>query len=336
MKDSRHHKVANAVGHALAAAGIARDFPVLAGISGGLDSMVLLDALRAVGQSTIVVHLDHRLRGRESTADAAFVAARCAPMPCVCGRSDVAKLAARENLSIEAAGRFARRALFARAARKYKTCHLLLAHHADDQAETVMWNLLRGSGLAGAAGMAGESWQDFPGGTRVQVIRPLLGLRRKELESHARSHALAWREDASNADPGFTRNRLRHQVFPVLDAATGRDTITALARFADIAREDNRMLDQMAVEALASLHRDHGTLDLAGMRALPMALRRRVLILWIVSRPLPVPAYDDITRALAVIDGSARPARANLPGNFHLARREKRIWLEGPDGNPAR
>lgn len=322
--------VLEAVGTALAAAGIGRDTTVLAGISGGLDSMVLLDALQTLGQAMVVVHLDHRLRGKSSTADAKFVREACGTIPCVVGRRDVAAMAAAENLSIESAGRLARRMLFARVARRHKAVHLLLAHHADDQAETVLWNMLRGSGLAGASGMSPAAWQDFPGGTRLHLVRPLLHLRRGDLESHAAGRALVWREDASNNDPSFTRNRMRHVVMPVLTAAAGRDAAAAIARFATIAGDDNALLDQLAADALTRIIQSPLSLDLAGLRALPLALRRRVVVLWLATHAVPSPTFDDITRILAVITNTSRPSRTNLPANHHVARRAKRLWLEPP------
>ena len=197
------------------------DESVLVGVSGGRDSMALLHWLKEHGFCKIVVcHLDHGLRA-ESRADARFVAdfAKTLCAQCEVARSNVAALAKRRKISIEAAAREARYKFFARMARKHSCPHLFLAHHADDQVETFLFNLLRGSGSAGLGGMSPHSLRD----DGLVVLRPLLGVWREEIDAYIAAHALPFREDGSNTDPRYTRNRIRHAALPALEAALGRE-----------------------------------------------------------------------------------------------------------------
>jgi len=193
-------------------AGIDAETSLLLGVSGGVDSMVLLDLLwRFLGESGLhlqVVHLDHQIR-EQSGKDAEFVAKHCVELgiPCRVERVDVPALARERGLSLETAGREARREVFLRQAKIDGCRYIVLAHHRDDQAETFLQRLLRGSGKSGLSGMSelqGLWW------------RPLLSFSRQEILAYAEQRKLVWVEDASNADTIYLRNRIRHQLLPLL------------------------------------------------------------------------------------------------------------------------
>ena len=200
--------------------------PLLVAVSGGVDSMVLLRALAATGRKPVVLHFDHGWR-TESAADAKWVhdAARRYGLKFVAGKMRPSAKGARE-----ADARAARYAFFARVARKLKTPDLVLAHHADDQVETFLLQLLRGSGAAGR-GMDAVTQRDG-----LVLHRPWLGLWKKEIIAYARKHKLAWREDATNADTRHRRNRIRRQLLPYLRRLFGPRVEKNLWRAAEIAR----------------------------------------------------------------------------------------------------
>ncbi|MFM7182229.1 MAG: tRNA lysidine(34) synthetase TilS [Verrucomicrobiales bacterium] len=321
-------KCLRTVGEALSAAGLIPGQKLLVGVSGGCDSVVLLDILRSLGYGVLVAHVNHRLRGNESETDAEFVCWLAGTDECHIMRRDVAAHARKSGVSIETAGRDVRRACFARIARATGIHHLALAHHADDQAETMLWNLARGCGLGGLAGMAPAEKQSFSRGCELVVLRPLLSLRRNELVAYARARGLVWREDASNLEREFTRNRLRHDVLPVLAEASGRDPVPAMARLASIVSDEDEFLDRFAAEALAKLVVEKHCLEVAGLRALPVAIARRVLLLWLGSIAASAPSFREIEAALAMVRSSGPPSRVNLTSGCHLARRQKRLWFE--------
>ena len=193
----------------------ARGRPALCAVSGGLDSMCLLDLLdrwcRERQAKVVAAHFNHHLRGAESDRDEAFVRDWCAgrDIPFVSGSGDVRGLAEREGLSLEEAARTLRYAFLRREAEKLgQHIRIYTAHHADDNAETILFNLIRGTGVAGLAGMAYQ---------QNGIYRPLLDVTRAELADYAADHHIPHVEDATNADPAAAaRNFLRLEVMPRL------------------------------------------------------------------------------------------------------------------------
>lgn len=299
----------------------------LVGVSGGADSVALLHLLVEAGFPNLVVcHLDHRLRGRDSSGDARFVARLAARLglPAACGRDEVRARMERDGLSMETAARAARHAFFARCAVEFRCRRLLLAHHADDQAETVLWNLCRGS--QGLRGMAGEQ-QLVMEGVTMQVVRPLLGLRRGALVAWLRERGLKWREDPSNREPVAIRNRLRREVLPLLAEITGRDPVAALARAAEDGRE-GREFEQSLVRDAALLD-PQGRLHVPALRRLAPILQRAALRDFLAAQGVLGIDRDLIDRGLALLDpGRARGPCINLPGGRRLRRKEGRAWVE--------
>ncbi len=197
--------------------GLTPNQPVLAGVSGGPDSLCLLDILHRSGYEVVVAHFNHRLRP-EADREASSVSglATSLGLPFETASADVHAHAEREHLSIEEAARVLRyRFLFA-AARKHGAQAVAVGHTADDQVETVLMHFLRGAALSGLKGMEFRTW--LPSFDRtIPVVRPLLGLWRSDTEAYCRTHGLQPHYDASNLDQAYFRNRVRHTLIPQLE-----------------------------------------------------------------------------------------------------------------------
>lgn len=265
---------------------------VIVGVSGGPDSLCLLDVLRDLapefGITLHVAHLHHGLRGPEADADAAFVAgiAQQWGLPCTIEREDVSALAAREGLSLEEAARQARYTFLAEVAARAGSRIIAVAHHADDQVETVLMHLLRGSGLAGLRGMRPRMLlTEYHGLLRrppegLCLVRPLLGVWRREIEAYLQAKGLTPRFDRSNLDLTFFRNRLRHEVLPFLERLNPRLRETWW-RMAETLAADYEFLEQTLHQVWPTVtlveESDRIVFDLARWQDLPLSLRRMAL-----------------------------------------------------------
>ncbi len=300
-----------------------------------MDSVVLLHTLISAGyQKLVVCHLNHRLRGRTSTADARWVARLAAglQLPFVTGKRDVRAEAGAAGISLETAGRRARHRFFAEAAKQHRCHRVFLAHHADDQAETVLMNLCRGS--AGLIGMATETSLTVPGfRTPLQLLRPLLTRSKADLLAAASANGWTFREDASNAVPDVVRNRLRLEVLPLLDAIFQRPTAPAMGRAAAWVEGARGFLEESAAPWISQ-----EKLRVAELIKLHPVLRDAVLAGWLRARKVPDVSSSLLRQAVLMIDPATGPARWNLPGNHFLRRRAGWLWVErvppcgpGPD-----
>jgi tRNA(Ile)-lysidine synthase len=212
-------------------------------VSGGADSVALLRLLlelqSKIGVVVCVVHLNHLLRTRAADADERFVArlAQQHGLEFFVERVNVAARAKREKLNVEDAGRRTRYEFFASLVKQGKITRVAIAHTADDQAETVLAHLLRGTGLAGIGGIHPMSGD---------VVRPLLGIRRAALRVHLKSVKQTWREDSTNRDTRRLRARIRKKLIPLLEKQFQPATVEHLAALAEFAREDNLFLETAA------------------------------------------------------------------------------------------
>ena len=305
--------------------GLSRTARHLVGVSGGRDSVALLYALLEAGfKRLIVCHLNHGLRGRAANADARFVEALAEKMglECESGKVDVAQIAKNAGQSHETVARHVRYAFFAEVARKRRCHSLFLAHHADDQVETFLFNLFRGAGRAGLGGMSPDSQRTVTG-VRLRVLRPMLGVWRTEIDAYMKEHALRFREDESNKEMDFTRNRVRHELLPVLERVFGRDVRGAVWRSATILRSEEEWLASLAGEEKSE------QLDLAALREMPVARQRRRILTWLRAGGVPNAGFEQVetVRSLLKIAENS-PSKVNLPGNWHARRRAKRLFLE--------
>lgn len=296
----------------------------VAGISGGVDSVVLLDLLQRAGFAKVVVaHFHHGLRGKEADRDAEFVRelAGGADLKFVLGRGKTRVRAKLTKASIEEAARALRREFFALAAMKHGATVIFLAHHAGDAAETMLFHLARGGGRRGLGSLRAEA--DLVEG--IVIMRPLLVFTREEIEKYAKARKLRWREDKSNRSDEFTRNRVRHGVLPALQRAVGHDPVPVMARAGEIlAAEDEWMESLVADEARAA------QLDARALRGKPSAHQRRLLRAWLRARTGNEIDFETIERAREVALSDDQPAKTNLPRGHHLRRRAGKLFIEKP------
>lgn len=296
----------------------------LAGVSGGADSVALLHLLHRHGfRDVVACHLDHGLRGRASAGDARFVEKLAASLGyrCESGKAAVRMMMKESGTSMETAAREARHGFFGACSRKYRCDRLLLAHHADDQAETILWNLLRGS--RGLTGMK-ESQVLTLGGRPVECLRPLLGTRREELRKWLVAEGLRWREDASNAELVTVRNRLRSEALPLLGEIARRDVVESLIRAEEGAAE-LREIERWAVAQAAAVD-PQGRLHLPRLRELPQAVRAACIYDFLRTSGVTGLSRELVARCLGLINPAAEPA-VNLPGGKVLRRRGGRLLV---------
>ena len=249
---------------------------VIVAFSGGADSMALLDILANLPDfplELVPAHLNHCLRGDESDGDELFarsVAEKYA-LQLEISRLDVAALAQEKGLSLEEAGREARRNFFLELARKHSATAVALGHHSDDQAETVLMRLVRGAAGSGLTGMC-------PKKTGTVFVRPLLCLERSVIETYLRKGALLWREDSSNSDTKFLRNRIRHELLPLL-RSYNPGIAELLNQTAQALAADEELLDAVTDRAFSSMVLSAAAevrINLAMLQNEPQALRKRL------------------------------------------------------------
>jgi tRNA(Ile)-lysidine synthase len=302
-------------------------FHSLVAVSGGADSVALLVLLHGLAKRfswrLTVAHLDHGIRSRAAAGgDAAFVAAlaKRLKIPCVVGRARVPALARRRGISLEMAAREARYAFLVRTARTVKADVIATAHTADDQVETILLKLLRGAGRGGLSGMAAAT---TVGG--IPLLRPLLEVSRREIESLLREQQIPWREDESNRDPAFLRNRVRHELLPLLERDYNPNIRATLLRSREVMAAEDAWLDEIARGILEDCAPD-ATLS-TQLQGYPLAARRRVIRLWLVRQGV-LPAsldFDGVARVDKLLERNRGSRRVELPGGWQVERRYDRL-----------
>jgi tRNA(Ile)-lysidine synthase len=287
---------------------------LLVGVSGGIDSVALLYALVKIGRKPVVLHFDHGWR-KESGADADWVRDLAARLHLKYVSGKMRALAAARGHK-ETGARAARYAFFAKIARRLCIPDLVLAHHADDQVETFLMQLLRGGG-ASARGMDSLSKRDG-----LVLHRPWLGLWKKEIVVYARQHKLAWRDDATNTDTRHRRNLVRHRVLPYLQKQFSSQVIANLWRAAEISRAESEWLDTLCATAAAEPE-----LSVQALRSAPLAQQRRTILRWLQHRGVHDIAFADVEAVRGLL-GSRIPARVNLSAGKFARRRTGKIFVE--------
>nr|MBN1228515.1 tRNA lysidine(34) synthetase TilS [Anaerolineae bacterium] len=265
--------------------------PVVVGVSGGPDSLTLLHLFVRVRDSLgicpHVVHLDHQIRGADSARDAQAVdeIAREWDVPCHIEQMNVPELAAQRHLSLEETARQARYTTFGKQAVRIGAKVIAVGHNADDQSETILMRLLRGAGLVGLRGMLPVSPLSAyhllePLGARIDLVRPLLDIPRTDIEAYCIAHNLKPRFDSTNLDTTYLRNRIRHEVFPILETVNPNvrvnltQTASVLAAHYDVIREKIDLTCEMIVRAKTP---ELVAFDIEAWRQLPLALQRATL-----------------------------------------------------------
>jgi tRNA(Ile)-lysidine synthase len=285
---------------------------LLVAVSGGVDSIVLLNALVRSGRKPVVLHFDHGWR-KESAAEAAFVRdlTTSLGLKIILGKMPNQAASKRETTA-----RAARYAFFAKTARRLKIPDLVLAHHADDQVETFLMQLLRGAGAA-ARGMDAVNQR-----AGLVLHRPWLALWKKEITAYARARKLTWREDATNADTRHRRNLIRRRVLPYLRKAVTPQAAENLWRAAEILRAESEWLDMLCA-GFAS----QPELPVAALRSAPLAQQRRTILRWLQARGVSDIGFADVeaVRGLLLV---REPAKINLSQGRFARRRAGKIFVE--------
>ena len=248
---------------------------VLCALSGGADSVCMLHVLLELGYSVDAAHYNHRLRGDESDGDESFVRELCAALGVrlTVGSGDVAAYALEGSMGTEEAARELRYAFLERTAAELGIAVIATAHNAGDNAETMLFNLARGSGTRGLAGI--PPLRILPGETELRIVRPLLCTTRDEIERWLDERGIAHVEDSSNASDAYSRNRIRHRVLPPLRELNREFERHALSA-AEYLREDDEYLTALAANFIAE-HLADGALPREELAALPNPLFVRVL-----------------------------------------------------------
>ena len=300
---------------------------LLVACSGGPDSLALLDVLdilRAAGGAELVcAHYEHGMRGADSLEDAHFVEAFCAAraIPFVCEAGDVPVYARAHRLSLETASRVCRYEFLHRVQTERGCDAVVLAHHADDLAETVLLRILRGTGTQGLAAM--REWDG-------RHLRPLLGVTRAEIETYVAERGLMPRHDATNDALDARRNRIRHELLPQLARTYNPAVRDALTRLSVLAAEEDDLLSALARTEFERAAHPEG-LSLAVLRTLHPAMQRRVLRLFWAQKTGAVRDFsylhEERMRALIFAEGAAR---AEMQSGWYAAVRRGVLTLMRP------
>lgn len=257
---------------------------IAVGVSGGADSVALLRFLAALrpqfGWDLVVCHIHHGLRGAEADRDECFVRALAEQLglPCAVSRIDAAALALRDHISVEEAGRMARYAFFAQTAGEGG--RIATAHTLDDSIETVLMNLVRGTGLRGLCGIPR---------IRGNIVRPLLDCTRAEVEDYLGALGQPYCTDSTNLTDDYTRNRIRHDILPRL-CALNPNFSGAMARMLPRLAAQQALTDCLAAQSAQQLHAACGGLSRQGLSALPEPVCDRLLLRLLEQNRLPVSA----------------------------------------------
>ncbi len=288
---------------------------VLVGLSGGADSVALTELLLELkprlGITLVLAHLNHGLRA-EAEEDEAFCRSLSErlSLPFASGRADVAERARKSKRSIEDEGRNARYQFLEAQAVQFGAQRIAVGHTLDDQAETFLLRLLRGSGSRGL----GAIHPVKDGG----IVRPLIEVRRREIESYLEERGASFREDASNADPQFTRNRIRHQELPRLSSAYNPRLVETLGRSASLLRDEEEWMEaetRDAFDGVAAVSGDEIRLDRKALSRHPLALRRRLIRVAIERlRGLGNVSHRHIEDVLALAEEGQSGRELCLPG----------------------
>ena len=319
---------------------------VVVGVSGGPDSMALLHLLVGLNEKLDwslrihIAHLNHHLRGLEAEKDAAFVqaAADSLSLPCTIDDRDIKALAQKEDGGVEEVGRRERLAMFQRVCLKTDSKVIALAHHADDNSETILHRILRGTGLRGLAGIPRN--RAFAPDSELRIIRPLLGRSRQELQAYLANEGIASREDRTNADVEAMRNRIRNLVIPVIETNVNpqvRDALTRLGEQAQWLGEFLRETVQRTFETLIISHSDQELiLNVDALARKSRIVQTEIVRLGYIAFELGEQdlSFSHLSSALDLIAGTASGKQIKLPGGMTIEKRYHQLVFSMPSDVP--
>ena len=296
---------------------------VLCAVSGGADSMFLLHWLNAhsekLGISITAAHFEHGIRGEESLRDCRFVEEFCREhgIAFVCEHGDVPRYASDRGIGTEEAARELRYAFLKRTAQSLGCSRIATAHNADDNAETILFNLIRGTGSAGLCGIPA---------VRENIVRPLLGVSRDEIESYLSDNGVPHVEDSTNFSDDYTRNRIRHEIVPLMKKINPAFSASA-GRTAELLKSDDEFISGYSAEFIASEYAD-GSVSVEALSRLHPAVASRVIRM-LCPKPLQA---EHVAAALKLISGSGRHC-LDLPG-IRLVCEQGRLYFGENDAGP--
>jgi tRNA(Ile)-lysidine synthase len=316
-----------------------RDLHVVLAVSAGPDSVAMLRAAMALKNEAggsgklFVAHLNHALRGDQADADEAWLKALCQRLnvPLELGKADVAEIAAQQGDGLEAAARAARYDFLQSSAERLGARFVATAHTADDQVETVLHRIVRGTGLSGLAGMV----RSRPLSPSVTLVRPLLDMRRRDVLDYLAAIGQDYRTDPSNADPRFTRNRLRHDLLPLLREQYNADVDAALLRLATQACDSQQLVAELAAGLVRKCVARNAGADgvridcqpLCGQS--PLVIREVFKIAWNdAGWPQQAMGFDQWQQLAELVRTGANSPTVNLPGNIRARRDKHHLILE--------
>lgn len=317
---------------------------VLAGVSGGPDSVALVHILNCLAEElgirVYIAHLNHCLRGKESAEDAVFVQklAKTLGLEAIIGSEDIARYASENKLSAQMAAREVRYLFFRKTGERLNCNKLATGHNADDQAETVLHNFIRGSGSGGLKGIppVRDGW----------IVRPLIEIRRTLIEQYCAENCLQTRLDKSNLKKVYTRNRLRLELIPYLEKEYNAGLVETLVRTSEIFREEDEFLESVSEtfwEKTCLEQKAHEiTFDLTAFRELAPAIRKRIIrrAWWRYSGEGQNLGFVHLADAVELLAKGRSGGMLNLPGGVILKKGDHLFsigkFIPGGEGSPVR
>jgi tRNA(Ile)-lysidine synthase len=306
---------------------------VLVGLSGGPDSVVLLYTLNILKKEyaldICIGHLDHRFRGEESKEDREFCKeiAKGLNLEIVCEEIDVPKIADEKGISPEEAARIERYNFFRRVARQKSIHKVAVGHTKDDQAETVLMRAIRGSGMLGLGGMSPVKYIEG-----ITVIRPLIEISRSEIEDFIRLNNLRFRQDSSNDEIIFTRNKIRRELIPYLEKNFNSNIKEVLVNMAENLRAENEFLEKFAKRKFKAVSRHKNgeiLIDLKRLKREPQAVQKRILRVALreLKGNLRRLTYQHWREIEALVDRRPTNSKVDLPAGINVVKKQDSINL---------
>ena len=304
--------------------GLTKAQPILLGVSGGADSLALMHGLDVLGYDVMVAHVDHGLRA-ESAQEADFVRllAESRGLPFFRKRADVQQVAETQAESIEEAARNVRYQFLYEQARRNQCQAVAVGHHADDQVETILMHLMRGAALPGLTGMAHRRLMPL-WDKKIPLVRPLLGFWRDEIEVYIKEIGITPCDDRSNLDTRYHRNRIRHELIPLLKTYNPKIK-SVIWRMGDVLREEEQFLNKIAEQTFEDCRQSetsaHINLTLSKFIGLSKALQRRVLrhAILQLSPDVRGVSIEAIERGLAYAHDASTGGEIDLVARLNLA-----------------